>query len=203
MKQQYLRLFAFLLGIAFILSGVIFTFTKIYKENREKKIEEEKIVTDEIGDVYKTFFEMENKLTESRDVLMKKFSSYITFYADMPKGYADIKEMVASYETIVTEIEDASSFLAKKCVDKYSVHEANDKCIAYYRNLEMTINTYIGDLEFFNSKIKEFNEWTVEENKSVLMNAIKYDTLEKFESTKYTEYVDLNKDGTYLGQNAD
>ena len=203
MKQQYLRLFAFLLGVAFILSGVIFTFTKIYKENREKKIEEEKIVTDEIGDAYKTFFEMENKLTESRDVLMKKFSSYITFYADMPKGYADIKEMIASYETIVTEIEDASSFLAKKCVDKYSVHEANDKCIAYYRNLEMTINTYIGDLEFFNSKIKEFNEWTAEENKSVLMNAIKYDTLEKFESTKYTEYVDLNKDGTYLGQNAD
>lgn len=203
MKQQYIRLFAFLLGIAFILSGVIFALTKMYKDNRTKKIEEEKIVTDEIGDVYKTFFELESELTASRDELMKKFSSYITFYADMPKGYSGIKEMIQSYETKVTEIEDASSFLAKKCVDKYSVHEANDKCIAYYRNLEMTINVFVGDLEFFNSKIKEFNAWTEEENKSVLMTAIKYDKLEEFVSTKYTEYVDLNKDGTYLGQNAD
>ena len=35
------------------------------------------------------------------------------------------------------------------------------------------------------------------------MNAVKYKELKEFVSEKYTKYVDLNNDGTYLGQNAD
>lgn len=203
MKQQYLRLFAFIFGLAFIISGVIFTFTKMYKDGREKMIADEKVVADEIGDVYKTFFEKESELTTYRDELIKDFNNYVTFYADMPKGYEGMAGKIKQYETLITEIEDVSAYLEDKCTSKYSVSEANDKCIAYYLNLERTINTFIRDNEYFNSKIKEFNEWTVEENKSVLMNAVKYDELEEFKAEKYTKYVDLNKDGTYLGQNAD
>ena len=191
MKQQYLRLFAFLFGISFIVSGVIFVFTQIYKDDREKRIAKEQIIADEIGDEYKTFFELESELTTYRDELIKNFSSYVTFYADMPKGYEKIKEAITEYETKIVAISDASAFLEAKCVDKYADSNANDKCIAYYINLEKTINVYVGDMSFFNSKIKEFNEWTEEENQSVLMTAVKYDKLEEF------------VDGTYLGQNAD
>ena len=203
MKQQYLRLFAFIFGLAFIISGVIFTFTKMYKDAREKKVEEEKVIADEIGDIYKTFFEKENEVNAYRDTLLKDFGDYVTFYANMPKKYDKMAEKIKQYETLITEVEDVSSYLKDKCVEKYSVSEANDKCIAYYINLERTINYYVGDHEYFNSKIKEFNEWIVGENKSVLMNAVKYKELKEFVSEKYTKYVDLNKDGTYLGQNAD
>lgn len=203
MKQQYLRLFAFMFGVAFIVSGVIFVFTQMYKDDREKKIAAEQVIADEIGDEYKTFFELESELTAYRDELMKSFSSYVTFYADMPKGYEKIKKAITEYETKIVAISDASAFLEAKCIDKYADSNANDKCIAYYINLEKTINVFVGDLEFFNSKIKEFNDWTEEENKSVLMTAVKYDKLEEFVASKYTDYVDLNHDGTYLGQNAD
>ena len=135
MKQQYIRLFSFLFGITFIVSGVIFVFVKMYKDDRIRIEAKEKVIADEIGDVYKTFFDMESELTEARDSLMKDFSSYVTFYADMPKGYAGMKEKIEAYETKITEIEDASTFLKKKCEVKYSVSTANDKCIAYYINL--------------------------------------------------------------------
>ena len=94
MKQQYLRLYAFIFGLAFIISGVIFTFTKMYKDDREKKVEEEKVIADEIGDIYKTFFEKENEVNAYRDTLLKDFGDYVTFYANMPKKYDKMAEKI-------------------------------------------------------------------------------------------------------------
>lgn len=202
MKQQFLRLFSFILGIAFIASGVIFTVVTSYKDDRNKMIEEQEKIADEIGDVYKVFFDMETNLSAYRDEVMKDFANYVTFYSDMPKGYQGIMEKIGEYDNKITEIEDAASYLEAKCVDKYSVLEANDKCIAYYLNRERTINTFVGDTEYFNSKIKEFNDWTEVENASVLAT-VKYEKLEEYVSEKHSKYVDLNNDGTFLGQNAD
>lgn len=202
MKQQYINFFAFLFCVSLIITGVIFGFTELYKGNRKRKMEKEQVIADEIGDVYKTFFDLESDLTKSRDLLMKDYLEYSSFFSNMPSGYEAIKVKITDYETKITEIEDASSYLKKKCVDKYSVTSANDKCNAYYINLEKTINTFVNDIQLFNNKIKEYNEWTEEENKSVLATT-KYEKLESFVAVKYTDYVDLNKDTTYLGQNAD
>ncbi len=202
MKQQYLKLFAFLIGISLIVSGVIYVFTDMYKAERRRKREEEVVIADEIADVYKTFFDLESNLTHSRDELMKAYVDYSSFYSNMPGGYAKIKEKINEYETKITEVEDASSYLKDKCVNRYSVLSANDKCNAYYINLEKTINVFINDLELFNNKIEEFNKWTEEENASVLAT-VKYEKLEKFVANKYTKYVDLNNDETFLGKNVD
>ena len=86
----------------------------------------------------------------------------------MPKGYNKVIENIGKYETIIKEAEDISTYLKEKCNITYSVAEANEKCDLYYKNLEKSINVFVGDLEFFNSKIKEYNEWTVVENKSVI-----------------------------------
>ena len=79
---------------------------------------------------------------------------------------------------------------------------ANDKCDAYFINLEKTINYYVGDLDFFNLKIDDFNEWIKTENESILVTK-KYVPLEKHEAKKYTKIVDLNNDGTYLGMKSE
>ena len=199
MKQQYLRLFSFLIGITFIVSGVIFTVVNNYKEEKNKKIQEERIIADEIENVYTTFFDKEKELSEYRDTLLNDIKEFTVFYTEMPGGYDGIIPKVEEYEKKLIEIDDASSYLASACKERYSVLEANDKCDAYYINLEKSINIFVGDIEYFNSKISDYNKWTETENESVIKTKT-YDKLDEFKATKYTEYVDLNGDETYLGR---
>lgn len=202
MKEQYLKLFSFLFGITFIVSGVIFTYCNTFKVEKDKKIEEDKAISDEIGDVYKTFFDKEQELTKYRDEYEEKMSSFVTFYSEMPSQYKDMIEMVKKYEEYVKESEDISYYLKDKCTKKYSSSDANEKCNAYYINLEKTINSFIEDVRFFNSKIDEYNKWAVDENDSVIAT-VKYEPLENYTMEKYKDFVDLNEDGTYLGMNSD
>lgn len=203
MKQQYIKLFSFLLGLSFIISGVLFTVVSAtVKEDKKKAIEEDSKIADEIGNVYDTFFEKEKALSSYRNSLNKDISNYVVFYTDMPDGYQKIIDEITKYDTYVKEVNDVSSYLSEKCSKNYSVLEANEKCSAYYINMEKTINSFIGDIEFFNSKIDEFNKWAEKENNSLLAST-KYKKLDKYISKDFTSYVDLNGDGTFLGMNAD
>ena len=202
MKRQYLRLFSFLIGVTFIISGVLFTVVNNYKQDKKKKQEEEAALADEIGDVYQTFYEKEVDLSTYRDKLLNSVKEFSVFFTEMPDGYGAIIPQVEEYENLIMEIEDISSFLKDKCTVRYSVLEANDKCDAYVKNLEKTINIFVGDMEFFNSKIKDFNEWTEVENNSLIATK-KYDKLAEYTIKKYTDYVDLNNDGTYLGRSGE
>ena len=200
MKQQYLRLFSFLIGVTFIISGILFTVVNNYKDEKREKIKKEQEIADEIGNVYATFYDKEKELSEYRDTLLKDINDFSVFYTEMPDGYGAVFSKVGKYETMISEIDDISSYLKGVCTKRYSVLEANDKCEAYYINLEKTINIFIGDLEYFNSKIKSFNEWTVTENESLIKTRT-YDKLAEYTAKKYTDYVDLNNDETFLGRN--
>ena len=202
MKRQYLRLFSFLIGITFIISGILFTLVNNYKVEKREKIKEEIILGDEIGNVYETFYNKTKELSDYRDEIYNDIKEFTIYYTQIPDGYAKEVPKFQKYEEMISEIEDASSFLKDKCTKRYSVLEANDKCTAYYINLEKTINLFLVDLDTFNAKIKEFNEWTETENASVIATK-KYDKLEEIKGTKYTEYVDLNNDGTYLGSKSE
>ena len=200
MKRQYLRLFSFLIGITFIISGILFTLVNNYKEEKKKKVAEEDAIADEIVDIYKTFYDKEVELSDYRDEVLKSVKDFSVFFTEMPDGYGNVYPMVEKYEVLVTEIEDASEYLRDNCNRRYSKLDANEKCDAYYINLEKSINIFIGDLEFFNSKIKDFNEWTETENTSLIATKT-YEKLNEYTAKKYTDYVDLNDDGTYLGRN--
>lgn len=200
MKQQYIKLFSFLLGISFILSGCIYTYVNTYKQDKKEKVKHDTEIADEIGNVYKTFYDKVKNLSTYRDSLAEEMAKYTTYYSEMPDGYNEIIKKIGAYEEKVKETEDITSYLEDKCDTKYSVKEANEKCNAYYINLEKSINVFIGDVESFNSKIKEYNEWTKVENESVIAT-VEYKTLKEYKLEKYTDYVDLNKDGTYLGMN--
>lgn len=202
MKRQYIRLFSFMIGVTFILSGILFYFVNNYKVWKKNKIEAEIEIADEIDDVYETFYDKEKALSSHRDDLYTAVKDFSAYYTDMPKGYKGVVEKIEEYEELLKEIEDGSSYLKEKCTKRYSVLEANDKCDAYYINLEKSINIFIGDVEFFNSKIKDFNEWIETENSSVLSTE-KYSKLDKYESKNYKDSVDLNEDGTYLGMKSE
>ena len=203
MKKEYLKLFSFLLGITFISSGIIFTLSKVYKENKQQKIEEEAIIADEIIDVYETFRAKTEELSRKRDSINIEVSEYTSYYTGMEENYEKIIEELKLYETLVKEVEDAASYLNANCIkETYSNHDANNKCNAYIINYERTVNSFVGDIEFFNSKIDEYNHWIIEENED-LEDDEKYKEIERFVPIYYKEYIDVNSDGTYLGRTSD
>lgn len=197
MKRQYIRLFSLMIGLTFVISGVLFSLVNNYKKNKEEIIKQENILADEIGNVYETFYNKEKELNDFRDLFLDDIKEFSEYFSNMPGEYKNIVTKLGKYETLIKEVEDASSFLQQKCKKRYSSSTANEKCDAYYINLEKTINIFVGDLEFFNAKINDYNEWIVTENESVLVKE-KYKALEKYEATNYKDYVDLNKDDTYL-----
>ena len=199
MKNQYIKLFSLLIGIAAIFSGVIYVFADSYRNRRIDLIKEENMIADEIGEVYDTFFNKEKGLSEYRDNYNNDFKDFASYYSGMPDKYEGIVGELKQYETLIDESNDISSFLKDKCQKKYSVLEANRICDAYYINLEKTINLYIVDIELFNKKIDEYNTWTEKENASVTATT-EYAKLEKYASVNYPDYVDLNEDGTFLGK---
>ena len=202
MRQQYVKLFSFLFGLTFILSGTIYTFVNVYKEKKEEIKKEEIVIADEIGNVYKTLYEKGNDLSTYRNSLITDLNECVSYYQAIPEGYSKLIKKFKKYEQYITEMEDTSSYLGEKCKKQYSISEANEKCDFYYKLMEKTINIYLDDLKFFNSKINEYNEWIKEENESDIEEK-NYKELDNFSSNKYHDYVDLNDDGTYLGMNSD
>lgn len=203
MKREYTKLFSFILGITFILSGIIFTLSNIYKENKQQKIDDERIIIDEIIDVYETFRQKTEAFSQKRDLINSDISEYTSYYTGMQEKYESMLEELKEYETLVKEVEDAATYLKSNCLkESYSNADANNKCNAYIINYERTVNSFVGDVNFFNSKIDEYNEWTIKENEELTENE-KYKSLEKFTSSYYKEYIDINNDGTYLGKEMD
>ena len=115
----------------------------------------------------------------------------------MTTGYLDIIEQTNTYEEKIKEVEDVSSYLKEKCKKTYSSVDANEKCNAYYINLEKTINTFVKSVSYLNTKIDEYNSWTEKENESIGAT-VEYEKLDKYAPKYYKDYVDLNEDNTYL-----
>lgn len=203
MKREYAKLFSFLIGIAFILSGIIFTLTRVYKNNKAQSIEEENIIAAEIKNVYESFKIKTEEFSTKRDLINSDISEYVSYYTGIEKNYNDMIEELKEYENLVIEVEDSAVYLKKHCLNEsYSDQDANNKCNAYIINYEKTVNSFISDIEFFNSKIDEYNNWIISENEE-LDNEDKYTKVERYKATKYKEYIDINNDGTYLGRNSD
>ncbi len=196
-KKQYIQLFSFMLGIAFIVSSVVFVFGNTYRRDREERVKEDSKIAEEIAKDYKVFFDKAKELNTYREELEAEIDTNTTYYANLSKMYHDMTEKFDNYEKYVAEIEEISSPLNEKCEKTYSVMSANDKCHQYYIYMEKSINLLISDVKYFNAKVEEYNEWIIEQNKSEYL-IDKYEHYDAYSLKKYTEYVDLNDDDIYL-----
>ena len=203
MKKEYIKLFSIMIGISLLIASGIYLVSNNFKNERQKQIDAERIIIDEIGDLYKEFNEKEKVFNEKREAYIKAVDSGSTYFANMPKNYTKMTNAAKEYEDILVELDDFDTFLYASCKDQtYSKSSTNKKCLNYLKNMEKTINTFIDDIKYLNHKIDEYNEWIKTENKSVIVYT-KYKALKNFESNKYTEYVDLDGDGFNLGANLD
>jgi hypothetical protein len=193
-----------MIGVSLLIASGVFVATNSFKEGKKKEIEDEKIIMDEIGNVYKTFSDKISEFSEKHNTFLKDVDDLTQFFADIPKNYENLKTLTIEYEKNMTEIDDMDSFLVEKCKKDqyYSDKEVNNNCLSYKRNKEKTINTFIEDIKYLNHKIESYNEWTDTANQSIIATT-KYNKLNKIESSKYTDYVDLDGDQIFLGVNAD
>ena len=203
MKREYAKLFSFLIGIAFILSGIIFTLTRVYKDNKFQNAQEESIIADEIKDIYEAFKIKVEEFSTKRDLINSDISEYVSYYTGIEENHDDMIEELKKYENLVAEVEDSAVYLKSHCLNEnYSDQDANNKCNAYIINYEKTVNSFVSDIEFFNSKIDEYNNWIIDENEE-LDDEEKYKEVDRYKASKYKEYIDINNDGFYLGRNSD
>ena len=142
-KKEYAKLISFILGLTFIIAGITFSVTQVYKENRDKKRAEEILIIDEIVKDYETFNSKAEEFSEKRTDIND----------DMMKELED-------YEALLKEVDESGSYLKNNCISKtYSSADANHKCNTYIMNLEKSINSFVSDISFLNNKIDEYNEW--------------------------------------------
>ena len=203
MKREYAKLFSFLIGITFILSGIIFTLTRVYKDNKFQNAQEESIIADEIKNIYEAFKIKVEEFSTKRDLINSDISEYVSYYTGIEENHDDMIEELKKYENLVAEVEDSAVYLKSHCLNEnYSDQDANNKCNAYIINYEKTVNSFVSDIEFFNSKIDEYNNWIIDENEE-LDDEEKYKEVDRYKASKYKEYIDINNDGFYLGRNSD
>ncbi len=203
MKKEYIKLFSIMIGISLLISSGIYVIANNFKNERQKAIDEEKVIIDEVGDLYKQFNKKAKDFNAKREEYIKVVEDGSTYFASMPKKYSNMTEKAKEYESLLVELDDFDTFLYASCKDHtYSSNATNKNCLTYLKNMEKTINTFIEDIRYLNHKIDEYNEWIKTENKSVIVYK-KYKALKNFASEKFTEYVDLDGDQVKLGANGD
>lgn len=165
------------LVIAIIGFGVFKVIDKSNKDRRERQQREREIVKS-----FETFKEAAMSFGEDS----VDYRSWIKddINADNIHSYDGWVLSLNSMTSSVDEMEKASKLLKKNCVNKkYSNKDVQEKCDSFMEAYEEVINTYVVDVEDFNTKIAEIKEKT------------KNEELKEYE-LKY-EKVDINKDNVF------
>jgi len=103
--------------------------------------------------------------------------------------------LMSEYSKSVETIDKNSEYLKNNCADiKFYHSDINPKCELFIENYEMIINYYISDVVTYNNNIDEYNTWVTENEEE------SYKNIDKFVNNSYTEYIDFNNDGVFLGK---
>ncbi len=200
MKKEYIKLFSFMIGVALLLSAIIYAISNSYKGSKQKAIENEKVILDEIGKAYESFSIKLESFSNLRDKTITDVEDYSSYYTGMDTRYDEVVKEVKEYDKAAEELKKSVGDLTKKCINKnYSDSVVNQKCINFIMNYEKAVNTFIGDILFFNNKVDTYNKWVDTENKSKTKER-EYKKIEKYTASSFKDYIDVNKDGTYLGK---
>lgn len=114
-----------------------------------------------------------------------------TYYDTIKENHDKWSNLLKEYEKTMDKIENTSKNLKKYCNGMYySKAEVNQKCNDFSSLYEEVNNTFVSDIDSYNKTIKEYNEYTKENEAE---NAIDmYQTKKK--------YIDYNKDKSYSGK---
>ena len=200
MKKEYIKLFSFMIGVALLLSAVVYAISNSYKGSKQKAIDNEKNLLEEIGSSYDSFSIKLDQFSSLRDKTIDDVEEYSSYYTGMDTRYEEIIEEIKEYDKVAEDLKKSTGDLSKKCINKsYSDMVVNQKCINYIMNYERAINTFVGDISFFNIKVDTYNKWVDTENENKAKERT-YKKIDNYTPNSFKDYIDVNKDGTYLGK---
>ncbi len=178
-----------LLGIISIVVGLIILFISNLKKDQQNMNDRISIIIKE----YNSFSQDLNKVNKTRDTLHKDFLDKI-YYDTFEKNDTSYKNRLLEYEEDVTDISKNNKKLKEYCNSNiyYSSSDANSKCSAFNLAYEQMVNSFVDDINKYNSNISAYNSWLNEQGNTSSLKLEKY-------KTKKT-YIDFNKDGNYSGK---
>lgn len=103
-----------------------------------------------------------------------------------------INTIMSEYDKIVMDVDTISEYLKDNCNRKYSSSSVNNTCNLFKQEYEAVINYYITDLKVYNTLVREYNSWITE-------NKLTHEPLAEQKLSLYSDYIDYDKDGSYLG----
>lgn len=175
--------YIFIVGIILVLLGVaIFIISDQNEKNMRDKENSEKIVAG-----FNQFSAAATVFSDKREEV------YDTMFQDVIlEDYAAQKE---SYDTLFDEyskslqdMDEAGKDLKELCPNHtYKDDDIVSKCSSYMTAYETSVNYFVKDMNLYNDQIKLYNETATE-------------PIELYQNTQYSDYIDFNGDGTYLGR---
>ena len=202
MNKEKMKLYGFMIVTTLVVATLILFIVNGIEENGRKKREEEAQVMDKIEKSYDNFVVTLEEFATEHDDYITELTEKTSINTAISSNYKDLKATVENYEKRLSEIEGDSKFLYDSCYKKYTNYNrksTNTDCLKYIRNMEQIINSFLEDVKYVNTRIEEYNKWTETYNDSSL-SLTTYKKVDKIKATKYTDYVDLDEDGIYLGR---
>ena len=168
--------------IIIVLATIITTVWVIFAilNDKVKSLDENVII------IREKYTELSNDSTNNillRRELIEKLGNFNE--VDYATAHEEYLTLLNNYNNNVAKIDSIVEILDSKCDIQYEVATINILCRGYADLYEEVINVYITSIKDYNNKIKGYNQ----RNKTEFAS---YNLL-------HTEYVDLNKDGTYQG----
>lgn len=189
MKNKKKVLIISLIGITLIISGFIFMFiSSVKQDQKEMNSRMKKIISS-----YDDFSSDIEKFNETRDLIHNEFLDKV-YYETLEQNDTSYKNKLYEYEKLVSTISKNSKTLRNYCKGDvyYSSSDANSKCASFKLGYEEMVNTFVEDINIYNTNIKNYNNYLDSEGKT---DSLK---LEEYKTNK--TYIDYNKDGEYSGK---
>lgn len=177
------------IGVTCIIWGLITLFiSSVKKDQKEMNARMDVIISR-----YTAFNSKLEEFSTKRDEIHQSFLDTI-YYEALGNNDTEYKNKLYEYEQIVTDISKSTKKLREYCKDGiyYSQSDVNSKCNSFKQGYEEMINTFVEDVNLYNSNLEQYNSWLDSEGKT---DAVK---LENYKTSK--KYIDYNKDGTYAGK---
>lgn len=189
MKRK-LSLLVVLIGCISLVAGISLLVVNLKNDQKAYESLKTSIVND-----YENFKVKIESFSEERTNVYEGLNK-ISYLTDLATNYNTLVAEYDKYAETLKAIEESSEDLKVNCYkEEFNETDINNKVSAFTINYEQAVNYYIQDVEAFNEKVRNYNDWVL--NSQVVGT---YKTLEEYE-TSYKEYIDINGDGIYNGVN--
>lgn len=184
------KLIIFISILVLVITGLVIgvvLFVKEFNEDRKKTL----AIMDKIETKYDEFAPLVESFSDGRTYFYT-VKEDLFFLDSVEANKEALATLMTNYEILVMDVHNNSEYLQKYCDRKYSKSTVNNTCDLFKQGYEAVMNYYITDIRMYNTFVSQYNAWLAENNSTLL-------PLEEEELTLYTDYIDYDNDGSYLG----